>query len=265
MRKKRELYRSENILIEHSESHGNGPLMILFPQLDENQSLEKIGFGVNLYSKMGRDFISIKCSNNAWLQYPETKQALSLVRELACRYPSAITYGSSMGGYCALAFARNVGATRSVAIAPQFSPDPKKVPFEKRWLAYRRSIPSFVNDSLSDNILPGKQSFIFYDPFYEQDANHVRFISACADVQLIQVPFGGHLCGELLASAGMLRDTVESIVQNNFNLSTFRRELRVRKRALPRTWRMLAERAARKGKANLATWAMQHANRSAPS
>ena len=231
--------------------------MVLFPPLDDDQSVSKEGFGVRLYSLLQRDFISITCASNAWFQYPEMPDASHAIRLCTAGYGDVIAYGSSMGGYGALAFASAMGATKSIAIAPQFSVDPAKVQFENRWMKYRKAIPAFDHDDLPGRILNAGRSYVFYDPFYERDAAHAAIIAAAAVIMPVRVPLGGHLCGDLLARAGLLRPSVEDIIHDRFDAHTFAAALRARKKSLPRPWKMLAERATRDGHPTRAAWATQ--------
>ena len=250
------IFDSPNIRVRHVHYDGLGPLMVLFPSLDEAQSIEKKGFGSDLYNKIQRDHLSITCASNSWFQYPEMGEAIAAMQRIVESYEQSIGYGSSMGAYGALAFGRPLGLSTSIAIAPQFSVDPQKVPFEKRWMADRKQIASFPIDDLGANAIDGSACYVIYDPFYKTDAQHVRLIREAVQPVEIFTSFGGHLCAELVAAVGILRPAVEAICTGTFDRAAFTRDLRQKRGSVPRTWKMLAERAARDGNAALAERAL---------
>ena len=64
---------------------------------------------------------------------PAARQPGTAARAAVPEGARVMTYGSSMGGYAALRFARALRADAILALSPQYSIDPAVVPWEDRW------------------------------------------------------------------------------------------------------------------------------------
>jgi pimeloyl-ACP methyl ester carboxylesterase len=104
------------------------------------------GFGQSFLRKHGINAVHVLVSRSHWYQTPEMEGALAFIRHIAKDYHRVVTYGSSMGGYAAIKFGPEVRANAAVAISPQYSIDPAKAPFEKRFLKYFRR-EAWTNDT----------------------------------------------------------------------------------------------------------------------
>ncbi len=87
------------------------------------------GFAVNWLLTQGFDVIAFKCIDSSWFQRLDPT-VLAAVRQIGQAYDEVVLYGSSMGGFAAIAFAQALGATRSVALSPQFDITQD---FDRRW------------------------------------------------------------------------------------------------------------------------------------
>src|SRR5690606_30202022 len=94
---------------------------------------DRPGFGEEFLRNAGISAIHVMGVREDWYQYPEMPAAMQAVRQATAGAERVMTYGSSMGGYAALRFADAAGANAVLAISPQYSIDPKKMPFETRW------------------------------------------------------------------------------------------------------------------------------------
>jgi hypothetical protein len=119
----------------------NGPLsakgssvMICFQYKQPDQRLGLMGFAEEFCEQYQLDAVFVNCVSNEWYQYADLPEALSAIRSFAAPWERRVTYGSSMGGYAALRFAAAVGAQRSIAIGPQYSPRPSVILGENRYI-----------------------------------------------------------------------------------------------------------------------------------
>lgn len=117
------------------------------------------------------------------------------------------TYGSSMGGYGALRYARLLGATTALAFAPQISIDPADVPWDRRW-------PRHFNPALHAGMriraehLPPQAAAVF-DPHEHLDARHAALLPpACTRLAL---PFSGHGPATTVAQAHALPELLAAL------------------------------------------------------
>lgn len=83
-------------------------------------------------------------------------------------------YGSSMGGYAALAFAAAVPGAHVLACCPQSTMDTKLVPWDKRFPVVRsQKWSGFFVDAAEALHKTGKV-YVLYDPFFPPDLGHLK-------------------------------------------------------------------------------------------
>jgi hypothetical protein len=106
---------------------------------------------------------------------------------------NVVFYGSSMGGYGALAYSSVSPGARIVAFSPQTSLDPAHAHFETR---YRNG---FVRGDWSGPYLDGayeaqtaSEVMVFYDPYENIDSLHVLRLDDNIRLNRMKMPFAGH-------------------------------------------------------------------------
>lgn len=208
------------------------------------QSLTGDVFGEGVFPQNGIDGIYVNCASNAWWQYPELPEALSLVREAAAGRP-IVTYGSSMGGYAAIRFSKALDAVRAVAVAPQFSIRAAVVPGEDRWdkeavcITYiYEDEPSFTNSC---------ETYVLYDPLYNKDAQHVVAYGALTDLERVELYCSGHPPLDSLVEYGLASWFALSAVKGQLDRTYLRSVVRARRRSSARYWRELSFRCMERG------------------
>ena len=239
------LFRSDNLLVRRVRGTGERTLataFVTFGSYTVEYDLERQGFGEDFLRDQGLDAIHVVNRDNQWYQYPELPDALAAVAAATARVPRVFTYGSSMGGYAALRFARAVGARTGIAISPQYSLDPRVVPFETRWQADLARI-TFRERAYQ----PPARQVIFYDPRLRVDARHVALFEAAGqETVLVGVPHGGHPVGPLLAETGALQDAIRAIVSGSFSPTAVQRAVRARRATSQHHFFMLSRRAGQR-------------------
>ena len=230
-----ELFRSENIAVRRVGARG-GVAIVTFGSYTNEPSLDRPGFGEEFLRRAGIDAIHVINRHNRWYQHPEREAALATVAAAVARHHDrAITYGSSMGGYAAFRYARDCAADTAIALSPQFTCDPRIVPWEVRWQAdvvrTRFIEPSFR---------AAAQQYVCYDPRVVADARHADLIAAVGTTTRILVPFGGHPVGALLAETGVLQAMIRGIVAGDFDPRLVRTQVRRERHASQHQFFVLA-------------------------
>ena len=238
-----ELFRSDNLVVRRVRGTGArvpATCFVTFGSYTVEYDLERQGFGEDFLRDEGIDAIHVLNRDNQWYQYPEMPDALAAVAAATARVPRVFTYGSSMGGYAALRFARTVGARTGIAISPQYSLDPRVVPFETRWQA------DLARITFRERVYqaPARQ-IIFYDPRLRVDDQHFRlFETGGQETVAVGVPHAGHPVGPLLVETGALQDAIRAIVAGTFVPSVVQRAVRARRSRSQHHFFMLSRRAA---------------------
>ena len=237
-----ELFRSHDLLVRRVRAGGGNICFVTFGSYTNEARLDRQGFAEDFLRDEGIDAIHVLNLGNHWYQYPEMPAALAAIGAATALYARVFTYGSSMGGYAALRFARTLGADTAIAISPQYTLDPRVVPFEDRWQA---DLAHIVFDEAP--YAPPHRQVIFHDPRMTTDDAHFRlFAAAKTETVAVGVPYAGHPVGPILNETGVLKDAIRAIVAGTFDAGVVQRAVRERRRHSQHHFFMLARRAERR-------------------
>ena len=215
-----ELFRSETMAVRRVGARG-GTVIITFGSYTNEAVLDRAGFAEEFLEREGIDAIHVINRYNQWYQHPDRAEILSTIAAAVRPYGRAITYGSSMGGYAALRYAASCGADTAVALSPQFSVDPRVVPWEIRWQA------DVVRTHFDEpRYVPAAHQYVFFDPRVSLDRRHVDLIAQVGATHRIAIPYGGHPVGALLVETGALQAAIRGIVAGDFDPAGVRRQVR---------------------------------------
>ncbi len=233
-----ELFRSADLVVRKVGARG-GLCFVTFGSYTNDASLDRAGFAEEFLRDEGIDAIHVINHDNLWYQYPEIEDVLRVVRGATADYDRVITYGSSMGGYAALRFGHVCRADTGIAISPQYSLDPRVVPFENRWQADVARI-AFNEHSY----VPMPHQFIFYDSRMATDRQHFeKFAEAGGDPVGVAIPYAGHPVGPILLETGVLKQAVRAVIDGSFVPHELQRQVRDRRRLSQHHFFMLSRRA----------------------
>ena len=165
---------------------------------------------------------------SCWWQTPDAWAAVEAVRRngFIKRYARKWAYSSSMGATGALMFGGDLDLDGILAIAPQYSIDPNKTPWDDRWKKDQERFP-VINDRLHPS--PNTRKVIFYDPLFPLDSKHVDKIIEEVGGERVKVPFALHSIQHVLLECGMLGDAVLQVLNGTFNSVEFTRMYRQRR------------------------------------
>jgi tetratricopeptide (TPR) repeat protein len=120
-----------------------------------------------------------------------------------------------MGGYAAIRFADRIGAHASLALSPQYSNDPVKVPFEWRWGQEAKSLT--WRPELDGRIVSTIKPIIVYDSANE-DKQHVALIARDIAIETIAIPYSAHPATTYLHAIGVLEPTIIALINNTLDI-----------------------------------------------
>lgn len=221
------------------------------------------GFGETYLMKRGVSAVHFISKDNHWWQTPEPIEAIRTLREsgLLDGDRRITLYGSSMGGYAALIYSRALRPHQVVVFSPQYSINPKRVPFEQRWRAYAARL-SFDHDDMAAGISPDTEIKAVFDPFFLPDARHVDMIESHRPVERIAISFAGHNTARMMQEVGLITEVTDKLILGGFDRANFTRRCRATRGASSLFWYGLAEalhrhvRAAAAGMASAVAAAM---------
>jgi dienelactone hydrolase len=110
---------------------GSGTLCVTFDQMGSPHRPPSVT-ATTLTAQAGVSHAHVVTKEDDWYQNKDALRVFSAVRALGGGFDEVVTYGASMGGYGAMLAAGYVAPTRVVAVVPQFSIDPAKIPFDPR-------------------------------------------------------------------------------------------------------------------------------------
>ncbi len=236
------LYESRDLLVRHVPAAVAARHVVTFDCYHDDRTLARPGFGEEYFARHRIGATHLLSRDNDWFQYPELPDALAVMRAAASGAGSVLAYGSSMGAYAAVRFGEAAGATAALALSPQYSIDPAKTPFERRWGQDRRRLRPLP--ALDGPIRSRIRPVVAYDP-HGMDRPHADRIAQDTPIQRLRLPFAGHPVGSYLQEAGLLQGLVMGALDGTLDVAAAERAARAARRKLAIYHGVLAERQPR--------------------
>jgi hypothetical protein len=182
-----------------------------------NSELEGLGFGGDFLLRQGFDLLAVKNAIDDW--YIELgREELHALNEAIRSYECRASYGSSMGAFAAIKFAKALGVARALGISPildiQFDWDTRHVAD----LALMRASRNWIEGDMftHEDVSPGTTYHVAFDPLCGADARHARRLVEMVDqCTLLTVRLGGHPVGPTMRDAGVLASFVKQAITEN--------------------------------------------------
>ena len=206
------LFRSAALEVRRIADRDGRIAVVTFDSHHDEPGFARPGFGEDYFERENVGAIHVMCHGNDWFQHAEMPDALRAVLAAASSERRLLAYGSSMGGYAAIRFADAVGASAVLALSPQYSVDPRKMRFERRWLEDQRRIR--FHRALDGRIRTRAHIVIAYDPHLDADRRHVDRIARDVAVTRLSLPHAGHPVGTFLAETALLAPLVTQVREN---------------------------------------------------
>lgn len=222
-----EIFRSDDVVVRRVAAGSGDAWVVTFDHYGIGAGFERPGFGEAYLAAQGISAIHVLGRGDDWYQYGDMPAALASVREATRGATRVLTYGSSMGAYAALRFADAVGATDVLALSPQYSIDPAVAPGEERWSQDIRRIQWLPE--YNGPMACSARAVVIYDPM-GPDRWHGQQIENDAAAHLVRLPYTSHPVTSFLSETGLLAPLIGDILAGEFDVRTFRREARTRRR-----------------------------------
>lgn len=218
-----DLFRSENVVVRSVPAGDVSRWVVTFDNYGIGHGFDRPGFGEEFFRQSGVSAIHVLGRQEDWYQYPEMAEAMAAVLQATKRAERVMTYGSSMGGYAALRFADAAGANAVLAVSPQYSIDPQKVPFEKRWLQDSRRIRWLPE--IDGRLMCAVRPVVVFDPVGE-DGRQTVLIQREIDIIPIPLPHVSHPATTYLGEVGLLSALVFETLSGELDAGAFTQRAR---------------------------------------
>lgn len=186
----------------------DGPVCICFDPWYPTISESMLPFAFRYLKVKKKNVIAVKSLANDWYQNDGIGDILDHIDHLAGAR-RRIGYGASMGGYAAINYSRRLRIDHVIASSPQYSIDPAKAPFEKRYLKEAVGLKFETDDMESCNRVGG---IIIYDPFDKVDKFHIAKIRPLVDATIVKVPFAGYSSLDYFGISGILDGVISRVL-----------------------------------------------------
>lgn len=202
-------FRTESLAVR-ARFHGasGGTLFVTFVPWVATPSLERSGYGEDYLAQQRIDAVHVITARNDWFQHQDVGEMLTRIQTIASRYDRVVTYGTSMGAYAALNFARPLRADRAIALMPQFSISSREMPAETRWRTEASEI-SFRHHYMDLPLKEGARAFVVHDPYHDLDRAQALRIASTPGCELVPLPLIGHNWIDPVLLKQMVRMVVE--------------------------------------------------------
>ncbi len=208
---------------------GSGRLVVSFEPGGHAADIGQPAWAQALVAKAGWDGLHIIPKVLDWYQSPEIWRYLALAERTGFfdGYDEVVTYGSSMGGFAAMATARLVRAKRVVALQPRSS-----LRWSVPWPSAQSSQLSYPRRGARAEALDGLTAdmdiCLFADPFYQRDWHHASRVPAA---MLFRVPLVQHRVPQFFQEMGLLGALARRAISGTLERGWYREKMRGRRRS----------------------------------
>lgn len=227
----------QNYALQISVVDYDRPLVFTFDNMNLTSTLgieERSGWGHDFLVGLGYNVCSFLESDvYRWYRHEEFYQLIEAIRAQGVfeSFPKTVTYGSSMGGYAASAYANALNADVAILMNPISSLNPQAAPFETRFSRPKRAD---WKGPYCDGVegVKGVSSYIIYDPLFYLDSQHAkRYLNSHSNITEIRLFGFGHGVPWYLKALNVLKPLVVSLLKDEFShyRKTYYKELRKRR------------------------------------
>ncbi|MFN3526785.1 MAG: hypothetical protein ACK4YU_11895 [Paracoccus sp. (in: a-proteobacteria)] len=203
------------------------------PEKWKKPATARKGWGYDFLKNKGYSALHVKSDRNTWYRLPSILKFFEDARDaqLFSDFDHVMTYGTSMGGFGALAFAGIAQADTVLSYNPQINLGPRVRDWEIRFNSATKYDWDHPMCDLSAQIKDVALPVVIYDPFYKLDRKQVEILSGDHIVRL-RVPFVGHHMPDHLLELGVLGWVYSQCRNGNIDEAEFYRRVRDRRKLL---------------------------------
>jgi hypothetical protein len=221
-----------------------GQVVVALPHAVAGDGFLDYGFGQKYFHGRNTACIYLRARESNWFQEPQVLDLAARIRAFLGPEARVVTYGASMGAYGALLLSGPLGAEKVLAIAPQFSINRARVPWETRWKQAADRIGGFIHD-IDAHIAPGARKIVFYDRL-SRDRGQVDLFAADASWDLVNLPCASHQVLRFLQETGALKPLLADLFGPGPDTALIRARARANRRSSALYWLTLALYAQRR-------------------
>jgi hypothetical protein len=213
-------------------------LVISFDNLAAvRETVDRTIWGQQFLLDKGYDVLGLQIKRRDWYRDRQLISTLQDMRDdgFFRRFSAISTYGSSMGGFAALAFAPLVPGCTVMAFAPQRSLDLAVCPFETRYRYARLNTDwSLPFGDAAEGVRAAAHAYIAFDPMMLEDSRHAAALAA-PNVTFLPMRHMGHKLPPRLMKMGLMKIISQLALEARLDVAKFYRLMRVRRDCI--VWR----------------------------
>lgn len=231
-------YAIDTVLLDNAAN-----LVVTFEPMDRWKTLgpHRKGWGIDFLQDLGCSVMAVMCQQNDWYRKPDLLDFFIQMNKSGFfhGFEQVMTYGGSMGGYGALAYADAVNADVVLSINPQATLSERLAPWETRFSQGKKQHWEGPFANAADGFRKVSAAYVAYDPFLPLDVRQVKLLKI-GNPQLVElkIPVVGHHLPKWMMEMDILKSTVQAIVTGQFSEKCFYQAARKR-RLIKRYWKML--------------------------
>lgn len=193
-------------IVHYRHAKKSKKLIITFDA--HGHDLRDAGFGSDVCLEAGFDHIFVSHLLHSQYQYLSLEAFNNLIGPLVEGY-EVYTYGSSLGGYCAIYYAGGIDA-RAIAVSPRNSAHPS---IRDEFFSHVVFTHADIGDTKRSTFAP----IVVFDPMQAVDREfiHRYIVPAYTDARLLEMNYAGHLIAEALLEIGLLKEFFLNIVNHD--------------------------------------------------
>jgi hypothetical protein len=190
----------------HGQPEGARTLVISFNPM--KIGLADTGFASDFILRLGHEHVFVAEGAGSFYQHLTLADFAAALAPLAGRYDRVFLYGSSLGGYAALFYARAVEGT-AVALSPRLPIHP----YMARHMAKPVSTQPMLHPALASVADPAARPVVMFDPRDPADADFVATLVQPAHpaARLFPLPGAGHRVARILAYQRVLKPLMAEV------------------------------------------------------
>lgn len=198
---------------------------------ENNPDRARTGWGFNfLHKHTEYAGLFVKPTSSNWFRKPGLYDLCAKMRDegLFDHFTDVMTYGGSMGGYAALAYADAFCASSVLSLNPQATLADDLAPWETRFGRGKAQDWSTTPRIASEGCQKPAKVIVGFDRRCAEDARHVDMLDIPHMTEL-NIPFIGHGIPYHLAKMGLLERLFFDVAENRFDVAEWRRLVRARR------------------------------------
>jgi hypothetical protein len=181
--------------------------------------------------KSGQAYITVATKRNDWFLSESLSDCKDHVADFTKKFSRVVGFGSSMGGYGALALSRPFRFNQVLIVSPQATPFPDEPPFDRRFSDHVAGLDR-AHDTMLKNPRKGLGGVLLFDPAIQEDHDHARLITnAFPRIKTCAFCFAGHPALGPFVAAEKFGEVQAELIENRISASRLLRRFKSLRRS----------------------------------